>query len=70
LSAPTKSILVFASIIPSHPASSGFDNSTYYGLNAFWFVDNSGISTFVRWSMVLEQPFAAAETATAQGDKH
>jgi len=39
-------------------------------LNAFWFVDNSGTSTPVRWSMVPEQPFAAAETAAAQGDKN
>jgi catalase len=57
-------------IIQSHPASSGFDNSTYYGLNAFWFVDSSGISTPVRWSMVPEQPFAATETAAARGDKN
>jgi len=57
-------------IIQSHPSSSGFDNSTYYGLNAFWFVDSSGISTPVRWSMVPQQPFAAAETAAAQGDKN
>ena len=59
-----------AKIIQSHPPSSGFDNSTYYGLNAFWFVDGSGMSTPVRWSMVPEQPFVAAATATAQGDKN
>jgi catalase len=57
-------------IIQSHPVSSGFDNSTFYGLNAFWFVDGSGISTPVRWSMVPEQPFVAADTAAAQGDKN
>ena len=57
-------------IIQSHPASSGFDNSTFYGLNAFWFVDGSGTSTPVRWSMVPEQPFGAADTAPAQGDKN
>ena len=59
-----------AKIIRSHPASSGFDNSTYYGLNAFWFVDGSGTSTPVRWSVVPEQPFAAADTAVAQGDRN
>jgi catalase len=59
-----------AKIIQSHPASSGFDNSTYYGLNAFWFMDGSGISTPVRWSMVPEQPFAGADRAAAQGDKN
>jgi catalase len=57
-------------IIQSHPASSGFDNSTYYGLNAFWFMNGSGISTPVRWSMAPEQAFAAADTAAAQGDKN
>jgi catalase len=57
-------------IIQSHPASSGFDNSTYYGLNAFWFRDRNGTSTPVRWSMVPEQPFAAADTAVARGDKN
>ena len=31
-------------IIQSHPASSGFENSTFYGLNAFWFTDASGRS--------------------------
>ncbi len=57
-------------IIQSHPASSGFDNSTYYGLNTFWFVDGSGISTPVRWSMVPELPFAAVDTTAAQGNKN
>ncbi len=57
-------------IIQSHPPSSGFDNGTYYGLNAFWFVDGSGKSTPVRWSMVPEQPFVAADTAAAHGDKN
>lgn len=56
-------------IIQSHPASSGFDNSTYYGLNAFWFVDGSGVRTPVRWSMIPEQPLAA-DTAAAHGDKN
>ena len=57
-------------IIQSHPASSGFENSTFYGLNAFWFTDASGRSTPVRWSMAPEQPFAPANTAAAQGDKN
>jgi catalase len=49
-------------IIRSHPASSGFENSTYYGLNAFWFTDASGRSTPVRWSVAPVQPFAPANT--------
>jgi catalase len=57
-------------IIQSHPVSSGFANSTFYGLNAFWFTDASRISIPVRWSMVPVQPFAPADTAAAQGDKN
>jgi len=57
-----------AKINQSHPPSSGFDNTTFYGLNAFWFTDGNGTSTPVRWSIVPEQPFADAGTAAAQGD--
>ena len=51
-----------AKIIQSHPASSGFANSTFYGLNAFWFTNVSGTSIPVRWSMMPVQPFAPANT--------
>ena len=57
-------------IIKSHSVSSGFDNSAYYGLIAFWFVDASGTSIPVRWSMVPLQPFVAADADAAQGDKN
>jgi catalase len=50
-----------AKIIQSHPMSSGFANSTFYGLNAFWFTDGNGTSTPVRWSMVSVQPYAPAD---------
>jgi catalase len=50
-------------IIQSHPVSSGFENSTFYGLNAFWFTDVNGRSIPVRWSMVPVQPFAPADSA-------
>ncbi len=54
-------------VIQSHPPSTGFDNSTFYGLNSFWFVDASGASIPVRWSMAPAQP--ANTTGPAQGDK-
>jgi catalase len=55
--------------IRSHPFSSGFDNSTYNGLDAFRFTDASGKVTAVRWSMVPAQPFAPlSTTAPANGD--
>jgi catalase len=50
-------------IIQSHPASSGFENSAFYGLNAFWFTDASGKSTPVRWMLAPVQAFAPANTA-------
>ncbi|CAB3746839.1 catalase family peroxidase [Paraburkholderia solisilvae] len=48
----------------THPASSGFDNATYYGVSAFRFVKADGTSQYVRWSMVPEvayEPVAAAQ---------
>jgi catalase len=58
-------------IIQSHPASSGFENSTYYGLNAFWFTDAGGRSIPVRWLLAPGQPFAPADaTGSARQDKN
>jgi catalase len=60
-----------AKIIKSYPVSSGFANSTFYGLNAFWFTNASGTSIPVRWSMVSVQPFAPTNaTEPAQPDKN
>jgi catalase len=57
-------------IIKSHPLPSGFDDSTFYGLNAFRFVDANGTSTPVRWTLVPVQPFVAADNAAMQTDKN
>jgi catalase len=38
-------------IIQSHLPSSGFENSTFNSLNAFWFTNATGQSIPVRWSM-------------------
>jgi len=57
-------------IIRSHAPSSGFDNSTFYGLNAFRFVNSDGTSTFVRWTMEPVQPYEAAGAAPASQDKN
>ena len=46
-------------IIKSHPLSSGFDNTAYYGLNAFRFVNADGAATYVRWTLTPMQPFEA-----------
>ena len=57
-------------MIQSHPASSGFENTTFNSLLAFCFVDAGGKSIPVRWSMVPDQPFAAANPASADGNKN
>jgi catalase len=56
-------------VIKSQPASSGFDNSTFHGLNAFRFINAAGDSIPVRWVLKPLQPFAAASTAPAPQDK-
>lgn len=56
-------------IIQSHPPASGFDNSAFYGLNAFRFTNAAGQSTFVRWALMPVQPFALA-SGSPQGDRN
>jgi catalase len=51
-------------IIKSHAPSSGFDNTAYYGLNAFRFVNADGASSYVRWTLVPVQPYEAGTGAS------
>ena len=44
-------------IIKAHPMASGFADATYNSLNAFRFVNASGVSTPVRWSFVPVDTF-------------
>ena len=39
-------------IIKQSPPSAGFTDSTFYGLNAFWFTNSAGATVPVRWSVV------------------
>src|SRR2546425_3717490 len=57
-------------VIKGQPVSSGFDNSTFHGLNAFRFINAAGASFPVRWIMTPMQPFEAASTASAPTDKN
>jgi catalase len=50
-------------IIKSHAPPSAFDNSPYFGLNAFLLTDASGTITPVRWWFNASQPFVAADVA-------
>jgi catalase len=54
-------------VLKGQPVSSGFDNSTFHGLNAFRFINVAGESTPVRWMLKPELPFAPA---TASQDKN
>ncbi|WP_025859236.1 catalase family peroxidase [Pseudomonas sp. CHM02] len=49
----------FEDWLAANPASSGFDNTTFYSVNAFRMIDAQGRVRFVRWSMVPETPYAA-----------
>jgi catalase len=55
-------------VIKAEKLSSGFENTTYYGLNAFELVSSSGRSTPVRWSMVPLQAFVAAAEQPQSAD--
>lgn len=57
-------------IIKSHAPSSGFDNSTFYALNAFRFTNADGASTPVRWTLVPVQPSEPASATAASQDKN
>jgi catalase len=50
-------------IIKAVPFSSGFENGTYYGLNAFRFVNAAGNSTSVRWTLAPVDPFTRQDSA-------
>ncbi len=54
-------------IIQSQPASSGFGNSTFHGLNAFRFTNAAGESFPVRW-LLTPEPFVPANTAPGVQD--
>ena len=45
-------------LIGAHPVSSGFVDSTYNGLNAFRFINASGVTVPVRWALVPILPIA------------
>lgn len=57
-------------IIQAWPVSSGFENSTFNSLNAFRFIAGNGSVTFVRWSMVPDQPFEPVPATQPAADKN
>jgi catalase len=57
-------------IIKSEPPSNGFDSSTYYGLNAFRFINAQGESVPVRWNLTPVRLVDATTIAAAREDKN
>jgi catalase len=57
-------------ILKNRPISSGFDNSTFHSLNAFWFTNATSASIAVRWVLTPEQPFEPASVGSAPKDKN
>jgi catalase len=57
-------------VIGSQPVASGFENTTFHGLNAFRFINSSGESTPVRWLLTPMQSFEPASDASAARDQN
>jgi catalase len=53
-------------IIKQSPPSAGFADSTFYGLNAFWFTNSAGASVPVRWSVVPQDAGSAGAPAPSR----
>jgi catalase len=49
-------------VIGSQAVSSGFENSTFRGLNAFRFINSSGESIAARWLLIPDQPIESASS--------
>jgi catalase len=56
-------------VIQGQPHSSGFANTTFYGLNAFRFTNAAGDVIPARWLLRPLQPFEPASTVPAPQDK-
>lgn len=54
----------FREWIDTHPPSSAFYNASYFGIDAFRFVDAKGNTRFVRWSVVPDVPYAPSSEDT------
>jgi catalase len=54
--------------IKEQPPTGGFEDSTYRSLNAFKLVDEKGVTTPVRWSMVPDHPVSPPAVLPKEGD--
>ncbi len=58
------------SFLKTQPIASGFENTTFHGLNAFRMVDAAGRATPVRFILTPLQPFQPAQEGSATQDKN
>jgi catalase len=54
-------------VIKQSPPSAGFADSTFHGLNAFWFTNSAGASVPVRWSLLPQHVGDAAASPASVG---
>lgn len=54
-------------IIKQSPPSAGFADSTFYGLNAFWFTNGAGASVPVRWSVIPQDAVGNGAPSSPRG---
>lgn len=54
-------------VIQQHPPSAGFGDSTFRSLNTFYFVNDAGARSPVRWSLVPQQVAPAPRSGDANG---
>jgi catalase len=54
-------------IIKQSPPSAGFADSTFHGLNAFWFTNGAGATVPVRWSVVPQDAGGAVVPGPPHG---
>jgi catalase len=54
----------FRQWINTHPPSSAFYNASYFGIDAFRFVNAKGDVRFVRWSVIPDTPYAPSSEHT------
>lgn len=57
-------------IVHQRPPASGFENSTFHGLNAFGFTTADGATTPVRWMLVPEQASEPSTTPQPTGEDY
>ena len=57
-------------IIKSQPPASGFANTTFHSLNAFWLINAAGDATPVRWILTPESPSKPAGAPQVGQDKN